>query len=73
MRKINFLLNRHFLISFVRWYRKWILKECPHFCSGCRFKDECQHDDEWWLDLGTIGYYEKDNYGECINYMRDNK
>ena len=47
------------------WYRKWILKECPHICTFCRFKEDCQNDEEWWGDLGTLGYYEKDNYGDC--------
>lgn len=49
------------------WYRKWVIGECRHICYTCKFKKECQHDAEWWMDLNTMGYYEKDNYGQCYD------
>lgn len=53
------------LSIFVRWYRKWVLAECRHICAFCKFKKQCYHEDDWWLDLNTLGYYDIDNYGDC--------
>ena len=63
--KRGFSMKRKLIAWFVIWYRKWIIGECRHFCSSCRFNNECKHDTEWWLDISTLGYYDKDNYGEC--------
>lgn len=63
--KGGYNMKRKLLVWFVMWYRKWILGECRHICSLCDYKDECKHDEDWWLDIGTLGYYDKDNYGDC--------
>ena len=47
-------MRRKWLYRFVMFYRKWILRECAHFCAGCEFASECQSDVNWWVDLKTI-------------------
>ena len=59
----GYTMKSKLLSAFVRWYRKWIIGECRHFCTTCPYKDECKHDEEWWLDITTLGYFDKDNYG----------
>lgn len=46
---------------FVKWYRKWVMKECPHLCCKCEYKKDCKNDDGWWLDINTSDYYPKKN------------
>lgn len=29
-----------------KWYHKWILRECPHFCYFCRHRGICES--EWF-------------------------
>jgi hypothetical protein len=46
---------KHKLLSWiVMWYRKWVIGECRHYCNLCKFKKECMHDTEWWLDINTL-------------------
>lgn len=57
-------MKQKLLIWFVRWYRKWVLAECRHLCGMCEFKEQCKHDDSWWLDVSTLGFYDADDYGD---------
>lgn len=47
-------MRRKWLYRFVRFYRKWVLRECPHFCASCKFYSDCKSDVNWWADLKTI-------------------
>ena len=46
--------------GFIKWYRKWVLRECPHICFICKYKDMCKGDEEWWGNINNhINYKEK--------------
>lgn len=65
-RKIHFSkrkgykMNKKLLVWFVVWYRKWVLGECRHFCTVCKFKNDCTNDTDWWLDINTLGLLDGD-------------
>ncbi len=54
-------MKKKLLIWFVMWYRKWVLGECRHFCSTCKFKKDCLHDTDWWLDINTLGVLDEES------------
>lgn len=47
-------MRRKWLYHFVMFYRKWVLRECAHFCFGCEFAKDCKSDVKFWADLKTI-------------------